>query len=202
MQACSRRRRSRVHVRRRAAMAPRDSCLRPAAAGGWRTAAPAADPPAPTPAGTRHAVRERQRVSRGVLARAKAPGFLTDDLIALGVPAITRDDRLRAFERLRVPRGRHPQLRHRDPARSGRRRHAVMVGSFELQGDGLTVRRAAIRLDTGRMSPEIVERGADDILRRSMRASPAARCPSPPSPAEQMERATRRSRPSSSTSRG
>jgi hypothetical protein len=29
--------------------------------------------------------------------------LLTDDLIALGVPAITRDDRLRAFERLRVP---------------------------------------------------------------------------------------------------
>src|SRR5215207_2220992 len=29
--------------------------------------------------------------------------ILTDDLIALGAPTITREDRVRAFERLRVP---------------------------------------------------------------------------------------------------
>ena len=37
--------------------------------------------------------------------------LLTDDLQTLGVPAISRDDRLRAFERLRVPRAAIPTRR-------------------------------------------------------------------------------------------
>ena len=61
--------------------------------------------------------------------------LLTDDLSALGVPAITRDDRLRAFERLRVPRV--ATLSHATVIRLGQVVGAaqVVVGTFELQGD-------------------------------------------------------------------
>ena len=85
--------------------------------------------------------------------------LLTDDLQALGVPAITRDDRQRAFERLRVPSV--ASLSHATVIRLGQIVGAtqVVVGSFDLKSDELTVRARAIRLDTGRMSPEIVSHG-------------------------------------------
>ena len=85
--------------------------------------------------------------------------ILTDDLSALGVPAITGDDRFRAFERLRVPRV--ATLSLATVIRLGQVVGAaqVVVGTFELQGDEIAVRARTIRLDSGRMSPEIVERG-------------------------------------------
>jgi Flp pilus assembly protein TadD/TolB-like protein len=85
--------------------------------------------------------------------------LLTDDLQALGVPAITRDDRQRAFERLRVPVV--ASLSHATVIRLGQIVGAtqVVVGSFDLKSDELTVRARAIRLATGRMSPEIVSHG-------------------------------------------
>jgi len=84
---------------------------------------------------------------------------LTDDLAALGVAAIRRDDRVRAFERLRVPV--IATLSHATIIRVGQVVGAsqVVVGGFELRGDDLIVRARTIRLDAGRMSPEIVERG-------------------------------------------
>ena len=84
---------------------------------------------------------------------------LTDDLQALGMQAISRDDRLRAFERLRVPP--ITGLSHATVIRLGQLVGAaqVIVGSFELTGDALTVRARAIQLDRGSMSPEMVERG-------------------------------------------
>jgi tetratricopeptide (TPR) repeat protein/TolB-like protein len=85
---------------------------------------------------------------------------LTDDLIALGAPAITRDDRLRAFDRLHVPPV--ATLSYATVIRLGQVVGAsqVVVGSFEVKSDQLTVRARTIRLDTGRMSPELVERGS------------------------------------------
>jgi tetratricopeptide (TPR) repeat protein/TolB-like protein len=85
--------------------------------------------------------------------------ILTDDLIALGAPAITRDDRLRAFERLRVPAV--ATLSHATVIRLGQLLGAgeVIVGSFEVKGQDIIVRARAIRIDTGRMAPEIVESG-------------------------------------------
>ena len=85
--------------------------------------------------------------------------ILTDDLQALGIPAILRDDRLRAFERLRVPTV--ASLSEATVIRLGQVVGAVqvVVGSFDLTGDQLTVRARAIRLDTGRMTPEIVASG-------------------------------------------
>jgi tetratricopeptide (TPR) repeat protein len=84
---------------------------------------------------------------------------LTDDLQALGVPAITRDDRLRAFDRLRVRAA--AVLSHATVIRLGQLVGAgqVVVGTYERRGEELTVRARAIRLDTGRISPEIVARG-------------------------------------------
>ena len=85
--------------------------------------------------------------------------LLTDDLLALGAPAITRFDRLRAFESLNVPP--IATLSHATVIRLGQLVAAthVVAGSFELEGQTLTVRARVIRLDTGRMIPEIIERG-------------------------------------------
>ncbi|MGH9346962.1 MAG: tetratricopeptide repeat protein [Vicinamibacterales bacterium] len=85
--------------------------------------------------------------------------LVTDDLIALGAAAITREDRLRAFESLNVPPV--ASLSHATVIRLGQLVGAshVVVGSFEEESGALQVRARAIRLDTGRMQPEIVEEG-------------------------------------------
>src|SRR5688572_19869721 len=84
---------------------------------------------------------------------------LTDDLIALGAPTITREDRVRAFERLRVPVS--ATLSHATVIRLGQLvgAAAAVVGSVEVKGQDLTVRARTIRIEAGRMSPEIVESG-------------------------------------------
>jgi tetratricopeptide (TPR) repeat protein/TolB-like protein len=84
---------------------------------------------------------------------------LTDDLTALGAQAISRDDRLRAFERLRVPSV--ATLSEATIIRIGQVVGAeqVIVGSFDVNGNALTIRARAIRLDTGRRFPEITEDG-------------------------------------------
>ena len=85
--------------------------------------------------------------------------LLTDDLLALGAAAITRDDRLRAFESLNVPPV--ASLSHATVIRLGQLVGAshVIVGSFDRKDNVLTVRARAIRLDTGRMQAEISESG-------------------------------------------
>lgn len=91
--------------------------------------------------------------------------LLTDDLGALGVPVIRREDRLRAFDRLRVPPV--AGLSHATVIRLGQVVGAVQVviGAFALEGQNVTVRARTIRLDTGRISAEFVERGPlNDLL--------------------------------------
>ena len=93
--------------------------------------------------------------------------ILTDDLIALGSPAITREDRRRAFERLRVPA--IATVSHATVIRLGELVGAgdVIIGSFEVRPsaggasgrEDIIVRVRSIRLATGRMGPEIVESG-------------------------------------------
>jgi Flp pilus assembly protein TadD len=85
--------------------------------------------------------------------------LLTDNLGALGVPVIRREDRLRAFERLRIPSV--ATLSHATVIRLGRVVGAphVVIGSYQLEGDTLVVRARTLRLDTGRISPEMIERG-------------------------------------------
>ena len=95
--------------------------------------------------------------------------ILTDALAALGAPVIPRDDRLRAFDRLRVPAV--ASLSHATVIRLGQLVGAgeIIVGSFQIikgtpAADGtarqdLVARVRVIRLDTGRLSPEILESG-------------------------------------------
>jgi Flp pilus assembly protein TadD len=85
---------------------------------------------------------------------------LTDDLVALGASALSREERIQAFEQLRVPAV--ATLSDATIIRIGQVVGAaqVIIGSFEIKGDQLTVRARPIRLDTGRMFPEIVESGA------------------------------------------
>jgi tetratricopeptide (TPR) repeat protein len=84
---------------------------------------------------------------------------LTDDLTALGARAISRDDRLGAFERLRVPSV--ATLSEATMIRIGQIVGAeqIVVGSFAIERDTLTIRARAVRLDTGRTFPEIMEAG-------------------------------------------
>ncbi len=91
--------------------------------------------------------------------------LLTDDLGTLGVPVIRREDRLRAFDRLRVPPV--ATLSHATVIRLGQVVGAVQVviGAFQLDGQNLVVKARTIRLDTGRMSGELIERGPlNDLL--------------------------------------
>lgn len=99
------------------------------------------------------------REPRGYWLSEGSAVILTDDLIALGVPAITRDDRLRTFERLRVPNA--ASVSYATMIRLGQVVGAeqIIVGTFEVRGTFLAVKARTIRLDTGRMSPEIVELG-------------------------------------------
>jgi tetratricopeptide (TPR) repeat protein len=85
--------------------------------------------------------------------------ILTDDLIALGMPAITREDRVRAFDRLRVTAA--STLSHATVIRLGQLvgANSAVVGSVEVKGQDLIVRARSIRIEAGRMTPEIVESG-------------------------------------------
>ena len=106
--------------------------------------------------------------------------LLTEGLIELKIPAITRDDRVRAFERLRVPTT--AALSHATVIRLGELVGAtqVVVGTIGGSDDELVVRARAMQLDTGRMSAEIVERGTladlfavhDRVARRLATDSP------------------------------
>jgi Flp pilus assembly protein TadD len=88
-----------------------------------------------------------------------AASVLTDDLITLGAQALPREDRLRAFEHLRVPPV--ATLSEATIIRIGQIVGAeqIIVGSFTVSGSLLTVHAWPIRLDTGRRFPEIVETG-------------------------------------------
>jgi tetratricopeptide (TPR) repeat protein len=85
--------------------------------------------------------------------------LLTDDLAALGVPAVSREERRRGFDRLGVAAV--TALSHATAIRVGQAAGAsrVVIGGFELSMGELTVRARAILIDSGRIGPEIAERG-------------------------------------------
>jgi tetratricopeptide (TPR) repeat protein len=85
--------------------------------------------------------------------------LLSDDLGALGLPVVTRDERLGVMKRLSVPAS--ASLSHATVIRLGQSLGATqaVIGEFELSMGQLTVRARQIRLDTGRMTPAIEERG-------------------------------------------
>jgi tetratricopeptide (TPR) repeat protein len=118
---------------------------------------------APTPAARSSVIvvpfASASRDPRGYWLREASAVILTDDLASHGVSAMSRDDRLRAFESLRVPSG--APLSYATVIRVGQIVGAVrvVVGSCDVTGDALTVRARSILLESGHMSAEIVETG-------------------------------------------
>jgi tetratricopeptide (TPR) repeat protein/TolB-like protein len=88
-----------------------------------------------------------------------AASALTDDLTALGAQALSREDRLRAFEHLRVPAAH--KLSDATIIRVAQIVGAqqVITGSFAVNGTSLTIHARPTRLDTGRRFPDISETG-------------------------------------------
>ena len=86
--------------------------------------------------------------------------LLADHLRALGIDAIGRDERLRAFERLQVPAV--ATLSHGTVIRIGQLvgASAVVIGVLEVEDDAVRVRARSLRLDTGRLQQEVEEKGA------------------------------------------
>jgi len=86
--------------------------------------------------------------------------LLTGQIEALGVDAMSRDERIRAFERFQVPPlaslSRATVIRIGELVGAG----DVVVGSFGLDGDVLVITARRIRLGPGRLSPETSVRGA------------------------------------------
>jgi tetratricopeptide (TPR) repeat protein len=85
--------------------------------------------------------------------------ILTDGLATLGLPVMSRDERWRSLEALHVPRV--TGLSRATIIRVGQVVGVshIVVGSFDLADEVLTVRARAILLDRGQMGPEVVEKG-------------------------------------------
>jgi tetratricopeptide (TPR) repeat protein len=85
--------------------------------------------------------------------------LLTELLERYGSATVTRDERMRAFERLQLPPA--ASLSHATVIKVGQFVEAadVLVGSYELVGDQVTVRVRRMALEAGRLSPEVVESG-------------------------------------------
>ncbi|MBE3072688.1 MAG: hypothetical protein IMZ67_06900, partial [Acidobacteria bacterium] len=115
--------------------------------------------------------------------------LLNEDLTALGADPISRDERLRAFDHLQLPPT--ASLSHATIIRVAELVGAtdVVIGSLALDGDELTVRARSLRLDAGRMRPEIVERGTLKELFATFDRAARRIAPVPASPAGHTEQA-------------
>lgn len=84
--------------------------------------------------------------------------LLADRLNARGLAAITRAERARAFEQLHLPPG--ASLSRATLIKVGQMVGAsdVIIGSFSLQGSDLAVSAHAVRIDVGRVQPDVSER--------------------------------------------
>ncbi len=108
--------------------------------------------------------------------------LLADDLNGMGGDAITRDERLRALERLQVPA--RATLTRGTVIKIGQLVGAATVvsGRLDFDGDALAVHVEAIRIDTGRVTADFAERGRlSDLLatieRIARRLLPASTVP-------------------------
>lgn len=115
--------------------------------------------------------------------------ILADDLNALGVEALAREERRAAFERLQLPPA--ATLTDATVIRIGELVGAsqVIVGSLSLENDQLVARARAIGLEAGRIEHDVTERGPitdlfsifERLARRiSPSASGQAQMPRPP----------------------
>lgn len=100
------------------------------------------------------------RDSRIVWLGEAASVLLADDLNGLGANAITREERLKAFEQLQVLQS--ASLTDATVIRIGQIVGAsqVILGTLRLDGDALLVQARAISLDAGRVQSRATERGS------------------------------------------
>jgi len=84
---------------------------------------------------------------------------LADALRTLGVDVIGRDERLHGFARLQMPPV--ASLSHGTVIRVGQLVGAqgIVFGSLTLRDDALVIHARNLRLDTGRLGPEVEEHG-------------------------------------------
>ncbi len=106
--------------------------------------------------------------------REGAAILLTDVLAAAGAPVIEREERLQAFDRLQLPA--HATLSRASTIRVGEAlaASAVVSGTMLMDGDQLTVRARVVRLDSGRLLPEVVATGSLDRSLQRVRTPRAA----------------------------
>ncbi|MGH9221048.1 MAG: hypothetical protein ACRD1W_17205, partial [Vicinamibacterales bacterium] len=92
--------------------------------------------------------------------REGAAILLTDALAAIGVAVVEREERLQAFDRLQLPA--NAALSRASTIRVGHALSAasVITGTVQMQGDLLVIRTRTVRLDTGRLLPEVEAGGA------------------------------------------
>ncbi len=116
--------------------------------------------------------------------------LVTDGLRDRGVDAITRFQRVSAFEQLHLPIA--ASLSRATVIRVGQLLGVseVIVGSFTVEGEQLTISAHAIRVDVGRVTPAGTERGAltdlfaiyARLAARLSRDAPVSRAASVPPP--------------------
>ncbi len=110
--------------------------------------------------------------------------LLADDLNARGMAAIRRAERVRAFEHLQLPES--AVLSRATVIKIGELVGAseIIVGSLALEGTDLVVGAHSIRIDVGRLQPDVRERGPlEDVVsifgRVASRLAPGARLSQP-----------------------
>jgi tetratricopeptide (TPR) repeat protein len=149
---------------------------------------------APQPAGAQRPVTDRVLVVPFANARHEtrlqwlgeaSAVLLEDHLRARGVGAISRDERARAFEDLHLPLT--ASLSHATVIKVGHIVGAtqVIVGQFGLDGSTLRIDAHAIRIDVGRVEPEVSEQAPlTDLFasfgRLASRLAPDAAAPAAP----------------------
>ncbi|MFL6278513.1 MAG: tetratricopeptide repeat protein [Vicinamibacterales bacterium] len=108
--------------------------------------------------------------------------LLADDLRARGLPAISRDERVRAFEDLHLPIS--AALSRATVIKVGRLVGAseVVVGTFSLDGDTLKIDANTIRVDVGRLEPGVSDHAPlsdlfGSFARLASRIAPDSRVP-------------------------
>lgn len=87
--------------------------------------------------------------------REGAAILLTDVLAAAGESVIEREERLQAFDRLQLPA--HATLSRASTITVGQAVGAALVvsGTMAVRGDQLTVRARVVRLDSGKLLPDV-----------------------------------------------
>ena len=125
----------------------------------------------------------RSRSARGAGSARPPRCSWRDALRAMQLPALTRAERVRAFEERNLPTAGRAVAGQPDPRRPARAGAAIsIVGTVRLSGEELVIDARRIRLDTGRLVEQTTDRAPlpelfalhDRVARRLMGRQPTA----------------------------